>query len=265
MLASILVLSGGFGLFAALRVMHEPLTHLPRTAGPPPYANASDEFAQPRATVAPFQSRFPSDSRPIVQVAADLQALRLDRGETTAPIEPPPAQKEEIAGTPGDAQSAEPPAGAYPLGPVRPPSAAVTTDTTASAVASIELPTPEATRAIDPTEKIPLPRAAPPPPTAKASPSRPVQKQAIAKQASPKHGVHRRVAAKTRRARRPRSRNSGEAETAAAPPAFPGSPFQDHLFDNRAATTQGVWSTQRAGGNAPMGGPFVSPTKIDPY
>ena len=97
MLASIVVLSGGFGLFASLRVMHEPLTHLPPGAGPPQsFADNTDAPATP-TTVAPFQSRFPADSRPIVQVAADLHALRLDRDETSAPIEPPAAQQ-EVAG-----------------------------------------------------------------------------------------------------------------------------------------------------------------------
>ncbi len=115
MLASIVVLSGGFGLFASLRVMHEPLTHLPPGAGPPQsFADNTDVPAAP-AIVAPFQSRFPADSRPIIQVAADLQALRLDRGETSAPIEPPAAQQAVTADAAAQVQTAEIPDSAMAL------------------------------------------------------------------------------------------------------------------------------------------------------
>ena len=67
------------------------------------------------AIVAPFQSRFPADSRPIIQVAADLQALRLDRGETSAPIEPPAAQQAVTADTAAQVQTAEIPDSAMAL------------------------------------------------------------------------------------------------------------------------------------------------------
>jgi hypothetical protein len=257
MLVSILVLSGGLGLFAALRVMHEPLTHLPPGAGPPQsFADNTDATATP-AILAPFQSRFPADSRPIVQVAADLHALRLDRDETSAPIEPPAAQQEVKADAAAQAQPAEVPDSAKALDPATArPESDETPDTATSEVASIELPAPDATRAVDPTEIVPLPKAAPPQTSAKPKATRP---RAVAKRA-----VRQRVASRTRRARRPRARDSGEA-TAAAQPAFPGPPFQDHMFQSQMPAAQNTRSQRRAGGSAPMGGPFLPATAIDPY
>jgi hypothetical protein len=65
-------------------------------------------------------------------------------------------------------------------------------------------------------------------------------------------------------------RDSGDDAMAAAQPAFqnpafPGQPFQDHLFQNQGPAVQSTRSQRRAGGGAPMGGPFVAPSGIDPY
>jgi hypothetical protein len=277
MLASIVVLSGGFGLFASLRVMHEPLKHLPPGAGPPQSFADNTEVPAAAAIVAPFQSRFPADSRPIIQVAADLQALRLDRGETSAPIEPPAAQQAVTADTAAQVQTAEIPDSAMALDSptVRPASDATpdiatsdtatsdtaTPNTVTSEIASIELP-PDATRAVDPMEIVPLPKAAPAQTSAKAKATRP---RAVAPRTVAKRAVHQRVATRTRRARRPRAHDSGEAATAAAQPAFPGQPFQDHTFQSQMPAPQNTRSQRRAGGSGPMGGPFVPATAIDPY
>ena len=281
MLASILVLSGGFGLFASLRVRHEPLTHLSPSAGPPQlFADNASPSATP-AVMAPFQSRFPADSNPTVAVA-EPQAPRIDRDETPAPIEPPAAQApieppaaqpEVTADATTPAQPAEVSDGAKPLdlSPVSPASEATPTPKPESApaeVAAIAPPDPDTTGTIDPAAVVPLPKAAPPQTSVKVKAPHP---QPVAKRA-----VRQRVAVRTRGARRPRARDRGEAMTVAFPgqtfqnSPFQNSPFQNSAFQNSpfqspALATHNTRAQRRAGGGAPMGGPFIPASGIDPY
>jgi hypothetical protein len=301
MVASILVLSGGFGLFAALRVIHEPLTHLPPSAGP---LQTFAENTAPPVVAVPFRSRFPADAKPVVQVGGDLQALRLDRDDDAAEVEPPAPQPEDKAAA--EAQPATPPDAEQPLAAADRPSKEGIDDSIAAAPAVAEpmpleiIPTELTADEPTTTEEVPLlipdpadvadPPKANTPSAAKTSVAKTSASRANAKakpsRVAAKHDIKhaaQRVAAKVRRTRRPRVQPAAPAF--ASPPAFQasslqGQPFQDRAFQDRAfqdrasqeqaiqsrtAAAKGRRSRTQAGTNAPMGGPFVSPTGVDPY
>jgi hypothetical protein len=272
MVASVLVLTSGVGLFSALRVMHEPLAHLPRAAGPErSFAIATE--AAPAAPAAPFQSRFPADDRPVVEVSADLHALRLDRAEPSTPVDPPPAQSELAAGA---ASIPEPADTVTPLDPAADSPVEKPTGqfVPVAEMASIELPvpTPDATRAIDPAIAIPLPEAAPPqrevqssePAKAKPRPRAAAKAKATRPHPVAKRAVRQHVAARPRRVRRARARSHETAATAEAQSAFPGIPFQDQGFQN-PFQSHDAQAQRRAGGGGAMGGPFFPIKGVDPY
>jgi hypothetical protein len=285
MFASILALSGGFGLFASLRVRHEPLAHLSASAGPPQlFADTTEAPATPAVTP-PFESRFPADRDSTAAVAAEPQPPSTDRIETSAPIEPPASRPEVTANVRVPAQPAEVADGAKPLDlapdsakpleltpviPANETTPASTPEPAPAEVAAIAPADPDTTGTIDPAAVVPLPKAAPPQTSVKAKAPHPRPTAKVA--------VRQPVAAKTRHARRPRARDGGQATAAAFPGQpfknspfqnSPNSPFQNSSFENspfqsaaRAHTTR---AQRRAGGGVPMGGPFIPASRIDPY
>ncbi len=117
--ASVVVLVCGFGMFAALRVNHEPLVHLaPATA---PLQLAADNAATPSTVVAaaePFDRRFQISPPQSADDATNSLMRQRDRRDGVAPApaaaavapEPGDAAAEETAAVGGPSESAASPA-----------------------------------------------------------------------------------------------------------------------------------------------------------
>lgn len=138
-LASIVALCCGFGVFAALRVNNEPLSRLP--AGAPLRFVADNAAPQSIALVAggTFGPRFQSSKAQVAVVAARISTLDFDRRVDTGPLnsvarigpapEPAAAPDAQPASEP-IAESAGPPASEPPQAPAAAASTAVPTQET---------------------------------------------------------------------------------------------------------------------------------------
>jgi hypothetical protein len=173
--ASVIALSCGFGLFAALRATHEPLAHLPPVAGQPPaLSNSADPSAFSPANAVTFEHRFSIDSHPVVQVAANLPAPQLSRRDLVesagAPImlEPNLPPDAEMASAPVASVTVGPPAAA---GPAEPPAIMAMADPPAAVAPQVPTAAEDSNAAEMTTATLaPEPTASAPPPDATAAP-----------------------------------------------------------------------------------------------
>ena len=124
--ASIAVLICGFGIFAALRVNHEPLSRLPAGGAPPGFvADRAAPTAGRPAVAEPFGSRFQSSEAAIAAAAAGLSPPNPDRrGEAEPPaavstIAPVPAPAADDVAQPASAPETLPVAAANAAAPAQ--------------------------------------------------------------------------------------------------------------------------------------------------
>jgi len=198
MALAVVALSFGFGVFAAFRVSHEPLTRLPATATPFQYV--ADNAAPPAGTFTAgqsFGSRFQLSEAMIAGAAAGISRApdSTDGGPPSAATVAPAADSGEPAQPPAAAAAA----------------AAAPESETAAIEASDDQASPAA-----PATELPKPETAGP---AAAAPAEP-PKQSNAGKAASRH----RQAAKLHRARRARA--TAIAQSANQNAAFPAPNFK---------------------------------------
>jgi hypothetical protein len=243
MIGSVVALSCGFGIFAALRINHEPLARLPSGSAP----------LQLLASISP--------SPPIAVAAVESIERGLRAGDTRggAGLADAPAASDREADTPspepqtssgveGNASATAPAPAQEALAPAaehetNPPDADATSHDSAPApvpapsVTAIEAP-PEQSVLIEPEEQDGVLAPASVPQAAETAASKGATK-AAAKSARKKKTVHTHVAARTR-TRRPR------------PDGMDG-----FASSNTAGSNTARFNTQES--TSAIGGPFVSP------
>jgi len=262
MAASVVVLSCGFGVFAAFRVNHEPLARLPAVTAPVQHVAGNPASAlMTIATQEPFESRFrlrkPEISDDAVEDTASIAPEKppvvpaAGPTEQTALIVDEPAPDAAPFGAPEQKSSVQeaPEAGSDPV-PDAAAQAAVAPPAEQSQPADETAP---ANEQIEIKETVVAP-AAPPKTAAKPAAKRAVK---VARQTVRKVVPRQRVAAKTYRGRRSRGHafarsESGDESLAFAQPTFQSAPPNGLLIQPTRV--------RRASRRTAVGGPFVSPT-----
>jgi hypothetical protein len=159
-LASVVAMSCGFGMFAVLRVNHEPLSRLP--AGAPLQLIADNSVPRPitLGATGSFGTRFDSGEAQIAATTAGISELKFDRRSDPEP----PVATVTIAAAPEPA-TAEP--------------ASAQQQTAAVAAATADIPAPQPPVAA-PTADISAPQPPVATPTADAPPPQPPAAEAVA-------------------------------------------------------------------------------------
>jgi len=241
--ASVVALSCGFGVFAAFRVNHEPLAHL-STATAQLVAASAPPPAATRAAGETFGSRFQLSEAQIAGATAGLPALKLGRW---GGVEPPSAVA--MAGPGPEAGAAEPEQAvpvAQPLEtePDAKPDGAADASSepppAASDTAAIEAPTDQAPPVEQATQET-LPET--------------TTTTAAASVAKIHHKIasRRRLAARAQRARETRARAIAQSNTQNS--AYPQPNFQSAPAPSQSQTV----TSRRSAQTSAVGGPFVSP------
>jgi hypothetical protein len=242
LISSVMALSCGFGIFAALRVNHEPLARLPSGSAPLQLlASISPSPPIAVAAVEPIERGLRAgDTRGLADAPAQAPAASDREADTPSPE---PETSSGVAGNPSPMASApaqEAPASAAELETNTPDADATSHDSAAApvpapSIAAIEAP-PEQSVLIEPEEQNGVLAPASVPQAAETAASKGATK-AAAKSARKKKTVHTHVAARTR-TRRPRPDGMD---------GFAGS--------NTAGFNAAGFNAQESA----IGGPFVSP------
>ena len=245
--ASVVALSCGFGVFAAFRVNHEPLARLSTATA----QLVVDSATPPAATLAAgetFGSRFQLSEAQIAGATAGLPALKLGRWGS---VEPPSAVA--MAGPGPEAGVAEPeqPVAVAQLVETEPEAkqdgAAIASGEpppAASDTAAIEAPTDQAPPVEQATQ-------APQPETATTTAATGVAK--IHHKIARKIASRQRLAARAQRARETRARAIAQSDTRNS--AYPQPNFQSAPAPSQTQTV----TSRRSAQTSAVGGPFVSP------
>jgi len=241
--ASVVALSCGFGVFAAFRVNHEPLARLSTATAQLVVDNATPPAAT-RAAGETFGSRFQLSETQIAGATAGLPALKLGRWGS---VEPPSAG---AMTDPGPEAGVAEPEQAVPV--AQPLETEPDAKQDGAADASSE-PPPAAsdTAAIEaPTDQAPPVEQA----TQETQPET-VTTTAATSVAKIHHKIasRRRLAARAQRARETRARAIAQSNTQSS--AYPQPNFQSAPAPSQSQTVTSRRSAQTSG----VGGPFVSP------
>jgi hypothetical protein len=261
--ASVVALSCGFAMFAALRVNHEPLSRLATGAAPLQLAagNPIPSVAMPLPADS-FGNRFPLKQADSAGASPEATPRQPDRDDS---VEPPSAVASSSTTTAPETGVAEPaqPAPVAQAPAAKPDEVAVAPSGPPPAAASEPAPAPAETAAAEPSAA-PAGQAAPTEqasqesnPDTKLDTATTAEAEPPSSEVHPKAGHRHRLAAKAQRARQARA----IAQLVSQPPGI-GGPFvppPSRLAARPQRARQARAIVQPVSQPSAIGGPFVPP------